>query len=235
MLTNQLKSVVGIAKGMPNTGNHKTDLEEFYAPQSESYDYFRKRLLKGRREMLSYLCLIGGQKVVEVGCGTGQNLDYLDPSLIRSLERLDLVDLCPSLVKKAKERARSFDNIKVVETNGCEFDPGTSVDRVYFSYSLTMIPDWVKAIRNAYRILRPGGLIGIVDFCPEPVTAKQPGDGFSSKFWKKWFAHDGVFLERSHFNFLNGMFEAIEVREGRNSIPLLPFLHAHYYIFIGRK
>ena len=36
-----------------------------------------------------------------------------------------------------------------------------TVDVVTFSYALTMIPDWRAAIRNAFRMLKPGGRIGV--------------------------------------------------------------------------
>ena len=45
-----------------------------------------------------------------------------------------------------------------------------TVDVVTFSYALTMIPDWRAAIRNAFRMLKPGGHIAVCDFT---VTKEQ--------------------------------------------------------------
>ena len=51
--------------------------------------------------------------------------------------------------------------------------PAGTVDVVTFSYALTMIPDWRAAIRNAFRMLKPGGHIAVCDFT---VTKDQwPG------------------------------------------------------------
>ena len=33
---------------------------------------------------------------------------------------------------------------------------------MFFSYTLSMIPDWFAALENARRLLKPGGTIGVV-------------------------------------------------------------------------
>ena len=43
------------------------------------------------------------------------------------------------------------------------------------SYSLSMIPDWDTALKCAFRELRPGGRIGVVDFCLEDTDDSGGG------------------------------------------------------------
>ena len=54
------------------------------------------------------------------------------------------------------------------------------MDVVTFSYSLTMIPDWFLAVDHAWRLLRPGGTIGVVDFY---VSRKHPDPGWRRHPW----------------------------------------------------
>jgi S-adenosylmethionine-diacylgycerolhomoserine-N-methlytransferase len=40
-------------------------------------------------------------------------------------------------------------------------------DAVYFSYVLSMVPDWRSAVERAQALLRPGGTLAIVDFADQ--------------------------------------------------------------------
>ncbi len=101
-----------------------------------------------------------------------------------------------------------------------------------------MIPDWFAAIENAKRILRPGGLIGVVDFY---VSRKFPHEGlrrhrwFTRTLWPTSFAIDNVFPSSDHLPFLNHHFERVFLSENRSKLPYVPLLRTPYYIFVGRK
>ena len=108
----------------------------------------------------------------------------------------------------------------VVQGDACDFEcaglpPAGTVDVVTFSYALTMIPDWIKAIKNAYRLLKPvcsmntpntfqiylincwllqGGHIAVCDFT---VAESQQWLGMAH-FWNWLFAHDHVHLRATH-------------------------------------
>ena len=111
-------------------------------------------------------------------------------------------------------------------------------DVVTFSYSLTMIPDWFAAIENALAMLKPGGLIGVVDFY---VARKFPRDGLARHrwltrtLWPAWFAMDNVFPSPDHVPFLHRHFEPLTFEERMAKVPYVPLLRAPYYWFVGRK
>ncbi len=222
-------------RGQPAGADHRERLERFYAPQARHYDAFRERLLHGRAAMLEALCLEPGQHVVELGCGTARNLEYLHPDLRAGLTRIDAVDLCAPLLARARTRCAGWTNVSVCAGDATTWDPGAPVDRVYFSYALTMIPNWRTALRNAYRMLRPGGLIGVVDFAPADRAGEASREPWQNAFWRRWFAHDGVTLDRAHGAYLDGLFERIRRSTHRSSVPWVPLLKVPYYIFIGRK
>ena len=52
-------------------------MESFYGGQAEAYDSFRKRLLKGREELWSLLDVPEDGVWVDMGGGTGANLENL--------------------------------------------------------------------------------------------------------------------------------------------------------------
>ena len=58
--------------------DHAARMENFYAGQAEAYDDFRKRLLKGRQELWNLLRPPLGAVWVDMGAGTGANLEYFE-------------------------------------------------------------------------------------------------------------------------------------------------------------
>jgi S-adenosylmethionine-diacylgycerolhomoserine-N-methlytransferase len=220
--------------------NHAARMESFYSGQAEAYDDFRKRLLKGREEMYSHVSPPAHSVWVDMGGGTGSNLDYLTDRL-PTLKKVYVVDLSHSLLEVAKKRAqeRGWLNVEAVEADATSYQPvDAPVDVVTFSYSLTMIPDWFGAIENALAMLKPGGLIGVVDFY---VSRKYPRDGlkrhraFTRGFWPLWFANDNVFPSPDHVPFLHRHFDPIHFEEAMAKVPYLPGVRTPYYWFVGRK
>jgi S-adenosylmethionine-diacylgycerolhomoserine-N-methlytransferase len=224
-----------LLRGQARGGDHRERLERFYAPQAGHYDAFRERLLAGRAALLDRLCLGAGQYVVELGGGTARNLAFLDDDLRAALARIDVVDLCPSLLERAQERCRAWDNVRVIEADAASYVPPVAVDRVYFSYALTMMPEWRAALRNAFRMLKPGGLVGVVDFGPPRAPAGDWAGRTRAAFWRRWFAHDGVHPDPAHGAYLDGMFERVERRDDLCRMPYLPGLRAPWYLYVGRK
>jgi len=224
-------------RGRSRRGSHQQQLEDFYAAQADHYDAFRERLLHGRRELIAHMEIAPGHSVVELGGGTGQNLRYLEHPL-QSYCSIDVVDLCPSLLTIARQRYLHMTNINIIEADATSYCPENPVDRVYFSYALTMIPDWKQAINNAINMLKPGGLIGVVDFyipCEKNDVARVNPGYLSRKFWQLWFAHDGVHLTPEHLQYLCSRTETISLEESQGKVPYLPLLKAPYYIYVGQK
>lgn len=126
-----------LARGMPRAADHRRRLAAFYGPQADAYDGFRERLLPGRTELLEWLAPKPGERVVELGAGTGRNPFFLG-SRVRELGELTLIDLCAPLLEKARQRWEAAANVRVIEADACTWQPGMAVDVVYFSYALTV-------------------------------------------------------------------------------------------------
>ncbi|MGQ0636961.1 MAG: class I SAM-dependent methyltransferase [Planctomycetaceae bacterium] len=213
-------------------------LESFYRPQAAGYDDFRRRLLSGREELI--MRVASGRGVwVDLGAGTGANLEMAGPR-VGEFERIYAVDLTRSLLDVARRRVErhGWHNVEIVQADAKTFAPPGPVDLVTFSYSLTMIDDWFRAVDRACEMLRPGGQIGVVDFF---VARKHPAPGRARHSWQTrhlwpaWFARDNVFLSADHIPYLQGQFETQLLAERLGKIPYLPFVRAPYYLFLGRR
>lgn len=226
-----------LLRGQPRGATHAQRLQAFYAPQAERYDAFREQLLHGRETLIGLLDLPPGAQVVELGGGTGRNLLYFGDRLA-TLGGVTLVDLCPALLEQARRRCAAMPNVRIVEADAVTWRPATPVDAVYFSYSLTMIPDWRGAIDNAIAMLAPGGRLGVVDFY---VSDPRGGPGevrhgaFARHFWTRWFGHDGVHLDPQHLRHLRQRLPDHTLREASARVPYLAGLRVPHYVFVGRK
>lgn len=149
-----------------------------------------------------------------------------------------MIDLCRPLLVIAKARNAGKANVVVTEADATTYRPTEPVDCAYFSYALTMIPDWKRAIDNAIAMLKPGGLLGVVDFYVSRAQ-RRPGMArhgwLSRSFWPSWFRHDGVHLSPEHLPSLGQRLETLHLGEHRAALPYIPSLRAPYYLFVGRK
>jgi S-adenosylmethionine-diacylgycerolhomoserine-N-methlytransferase len=218
---------------------HAARLQSFYRGQAAGYDAVRQRLLPGREELIRLLEFPEGGVWYDVGGGTGANLEFAGERLQR-MARMHIVDLCPALLEIADRRIRQsgWKNVSTIFADAASFEAPQEADVVTFSYSLTMIPDWFAAVDHAWRTLKPGGLIGIVDF---HVSRKYAEAGRARHGWMTrsllplWFGCDNVYLSPDHLPYLERRFRPVAIQEGRARLPWLPLVRVPYYLFIGHK
>lgn len=105
-------------------------------------------------------------EVLEIGFGTGHNLPYLPAGVTR------LLAVEPSTRSVALARQRIDATPVDVESVGLDGQrlpaPDGSVDAVLCTWSLCTIPDPVAAVREARRVLRPGGRFHFIEHGAAP-------------------------------------------------------------------
>ena len=116
---------------------------------------------KQTREIRTRVCAGLHGEVVEIGFGTGHNLPFLPPAVTR----LRVVEPSGLGVRLAQDRIAAV--AVPVEVAGLDgqhlpFEDG-SADAVLCTWSLCTIPDPVLAVREARRVLRPGGTFHFVE------------------------------------------------------------------------
>jgi len=146
-------------------------MDRMYRHQRHIYDLSRRFYLLGRDRLVRELEPGPGAAVCEIGCGTGRNLvalarRYPDAKIFG-------IDASNEMLKTANAtiaRAGLAGRIRLERCLADELDPhGTfglprPFDAVLFSYTLSMIPDWGRAIERAVEVLRPAGVLAVVDF-----------------------------------------------------------------------
>ena len=219
---------------------HADRLESFYGYQAQQYDDFRKPFLRGRDELAARLPFTPGTRWCDLGCGTGYMLEAAGQSA-RACAEIQLVDLCPSLLALAQKRVDSggWTNAATIHADTTEFTSRVDIDVVTFSYSLSMIPNWFTAIDRAFQMLRPGGLIGVVDFYvgqKHRLSLEHRQHSWRTRhFWPAWFDIDNVRPNADLIPYLNCRFEVQWLNESRTSVPFMPWFRPPYFAWIGKK
>jgi S-adenosylmethionine-diacylgycerolhomoserine-N-methlytransferase len=153
------------------TAVSSTDLmNRTYRHQRHFYDFTRKHYLLGRDRLIAELTPCDGDAVLEIGCGTGRNLTTAAARYPSA--RLFGVDVSTEMLTSAIAtiaRAGLASQIRVAHADATRLDPQrlfgiARFERIFISYSLSMIPDWQAVIDGSIAILAPGGELHIVDF-----------------------------------------------------------------------
>ena len=145
-------------------------MDRIYRLQRYFYDATRKLLLPGRDMLLDRVHVSPDAAVLEVGCGTARNLLILARRFPAA--HFFGVDVSAEMLSTAERKVRrsGLTNIHLARADAEQFDRRTAFHRdplfdvIFFSYSLSMIPDWRKALESALANLAPGGTLSIVDF-----------------------------------------------------------------------
>jgi SAM-dependent methyltransferase len=115
-----------------------------------------------RRAFLGEVPFPAGARVLEVGCGTG----VLTRVLARwpGVGAVVGVDPAPVFLAKARELAAALPNVAFREADGRALPFGDAgFDGVVFDSTLSHVPGPERALAEAFRVLRPGGVLAAFD------------------------------------------------------------------------
>lgn len=153
------------------TENQRERLNKLYRFQRHFYDLTRRFFLFGRDDLLRQMKILSGERVLEVGCGTGRNL--LKLAQLQPEAKIYGLDASDEMLKTAgaKLDARNRQKEVVLRQGLAEnfdyqktFGVEKPFNRIFISYSLSMFPKWREALRNTLKNLETDGDLFIVDF-----------------------------------------------------------------------
>src|SRR5262245_17643420 len=124
---------------------------------------------------LSDLRLPDSARALDSGCGTGAVARVLAD--LPGVREVVGIDPSPIFIKKARDLARGLPRLsfETGDARALQF-PDASFDLVVFHTVLCHVPEPERALREAHRVLRPGGWLAIFD--GDYPTTSVAIDGF---------------------------------------------------------
>ncbi|HKT86677.1 MAG TPA: class I SAM-dependent methyltransferase [Novosphingobium sp.] len=160
-------------------------MDRVYRGQRHIYDLTRKYYLFGRDRLIGELACRPGHAMLELGCGTGRNLQLI----ARRWPGVGChgLDISSEMLKNARKRLGTSGRLALGDAT--RFDSQAlfgreGFDRVVLSYALSMIPAWEAALDHAAATLASGGSVHVVDF--GDLDGVPP---FMRVILHKWLAH----------------------------------------------
>jgi demethylmenaquinone methyltransferase/2-methoxy-6-polyprenyl-1,4-benzoquinol methylase len=104
-----------------------------------------------------------GAAVLEVGCGTGANLERL-VAAVGPGGRVTGIDISAGMLERAERlrSARRWENVTLLVADAETLD-GEGYDAILFSLSYSVLPRPVRTLEAAWGALCPGGTVVIMD------------------------------------------------------------------------
>ena len=144
-----------------------------YEKLASVYDWvFGPTLQAGRLQAIQRMAISHGDRILEVGVGTGINLGLYPRDC--SITGIDLSD---SMLEKAYERVarKVMPNVRLLQMDASRLTfEDASFDIVYAPYLISVVPDPVQVAREMRRVCRPGGRIIFLNHfrSPNPVLSR---------------------------------------------------------------
>jgi S-adenosylmethionine-diacylgycerolhomoserine-N-methlytransferase len=208
----------------------KAAMDRMYRWTRHIYDASRKYYLLGRDVLIREIRPAPGEVVCEAGCGTARNLRKMAPRYPDA--RFVGIDASDEMLKTARNILKNRglgEKVDLAQGFAQSYDPAAlfglskPLDKIVFSYALSIIPPWRESVDHALTLLRSGGEIHIVDFgaqdgLPAPFRAVL--------FW--WLRMFHVFHKPEILNYLRRL--ELEKR-GSLSVTHLYKGYAYYAVF----
>jgi len=161
-----------MATQIPETEDQtKSNMDKMYHLTRHVYDLSRKYYLLGRDRLITQLKPKAEEHVCEVGCGTARNLVKMAKAYPNArFCGLDASDEMLKTAHKSLQKNGFLKSVPVAQAYAQSFDPAAlfslerPLDKIVFSYALSIIPPWRESLDHALTLLPTGGQIHIVDF-----------------------------------------------------------------------
>jgi demethylmenaquinone methyltransferase/2-methoxy-6-polyprenyl-1,4-benzoquinol methylase len=117
-----------------------------------------------RRRTVEHLELRAGHSVLDVACGRGSNLPYLQRA-VGDGGRIVGLDYSATMLAGARElaRRRRWTNVELVQADAAEMAYQAEFDGAVCTLGMTVIPRWQEALRRMVAAVRPEGRVALFE------------------------------------------------------------------------
>jgi ubiquinone/menaquinone biosynthesis C-methylase UbiE len=128
-----------------------------YTAWAPLYDFAGRRFDRQRRDSIHMLQLSPGERVLIVGAGTGADLPFIPDGVT-----VVATDLTAAMLARARRREGAPAHFAIMDGHRLAA-PDASFDAVVLHLILAVLPDPVRCLQEAARVLRPGGRAAVFD------------------------------------------------------------------------
>ena len=145
-------------------------IEEMFNSISSRYDFLNDIFSFGlhrfwKRKLLEILNPTFGEKWIDLCCGTG-DMSILLARYMKSAKNITGLDSASQALLVARERSKKkYSSIEWINGDALQTNLASNeFDGLLMSYGLRNLSSSYEGLREALRILKPGGRAGILDF-----------------------------------------------------------------------
>jgi phosphatidylethanolamine/phosphatidyl-N-methylethanolamine N-methyltransferase len=160
-------------RALSATAVENSFVEGVYDKLAKVYDFtFGPTLHPGRLQAIQRMHIQPGERVLEVGVGTGINL-----SLYPKEASITGIDFSEAMLEKARDRVarKGIRGIRLLQMDAADLKfADSSFDIVYAPYLISVVPDPLTVAREMHRVCRPGGRIIFLNhfLSPNPILSR---------------------------------------------------------------
>jgi ubiquinone/menaquinone biosynthesis C-methylase UbiE len=140
--------------------------------------------LKPVRQQREKVVPLARGRVLEIGIGTGLNLEHYDKAKIEKIVGLDPALEMHRLARKRLRKAGLSVELVGLSAERIPFEDA-SFDTVLVTYTLCSIPDPVAALREMRRVLKPGASLVFCEHGLAPDASVQRWQDRLTPIWSK--------------------------------------------------
>ena len=165
---------------------------------------------------------VRGPQVLEIGVGTGKNIEFWPAGC-----QLTAIDLTPGMLDRARQRAKSLgrksDALVLGDAQHLEL-PSATFDTVIATFVFCSVPDPIQGLREIGRVVKPNGqilllehvridrpIVGTLMDILAPIVVRLNGANINRRTLQN-VHHAGLQIERIEDLDSMGMFKLISAR-----------------------